>query len=379
MNADASETRRARCRFETDGMSGAPAEGEAEARITDEGISVGPVSVEFLDADLLVDEDRVLALGLYPEGTLRLFHLGRRHQTFASALASARDGARLAGMLAHGLSAPVRFSGTLREPGGPVPARLLIYATHLAVVPDAADPFQLPFGSFDEITFDEAAWDVRIGTAGRCFVFGQLARQTEAFARALSMAWEDQKRRFSKASGTSSFADGLAVPATELAGFGGLLERFTASERIEGARLLVELAGREQVGLGLVELLDPDPDGLAAAVPLPHNMAAFLMAGVGDLPGVGDLAVLEILSGPSAATYVFRGRGEAIGRDLQALHFRRGPLALSEAELAGPASRPYRLALRRLEPLRRLRAATVARVVHGTGWEAALRRALPAV
>ncbi|MCC6128447.1 MAG: hypothetical protein IT186_00855 [Acidobacteria bacterium] len=351
-------------------MSGVPAEGEAEARITDEGISVGPVSVEFLDADLLVDEDRVLALGLYPEGTLRLFHLGRRHQTFAAALAAARDGARLAGMLAHGLSAPVRFSGTLREPGGPVPARLLIYATHLAVVPDAADPFQLPFGSFDEITFDEAAWEVRIDTAGQSFVFGQLARQTEAFARALSKAWEDQKRRFSKASGTSSFADGLAVPATELAGFGGLLERFTASERIEGARLLVELAGREQVGLGLVELLDPDTDGLAAAVPLPHNMAAFLIA------SIGDLTVLEVLSGPSAATYVFRGRGEALGRDLQALHFRRGPLALSEAELAGPASRPYRLALRRLEPLRRLRAATVARVVHGTGWEAALRRAL---
>ena len=42
--------------------------------------------------------------------------------------------------------------------------------------------------------------------------------------------------------------------------------------------------------------------------------------------------MLEILAGPSAATYVFEAPIEDVNRDLQLLHFRRGALALTEAE-----------------------------------------------
>ena len=100
--------------------------------------------------------------------------------------------------------------------------------------------------------------------------------------------------------------------------------------------------------------------------------AAFLLAEV-----LGRV-VLELLSGPSAATYVFRGTREEIGADLAALHFRRRGLALTRAEEAGPEGRPYRLALRRLEPLKRLRAATLARLVHDGRWPESLAKALDA-
>jgi hypothetical protein len=177
--------------------------------------------------------------------------------------------------------------------------------------------------------------------------------------------------RCARASGSALLADGRPVPARDLGtDFERLLESFSAPERIDGAREIVKRAGRDSSALGLAELLDPDDESLAAKEELPENTAAFLLA------QAGALVVLELLSGPSAATYVFRGTTAAVGRDLADIHFRRRALALTDTEARGPAGRPYRLALRSLEPLKRLRAATAARVIHAEGWGEALARAL---
>jgi hypothetical protein len=116
----------------------------------------------------------------------------------------------------------------------------------------------------------------------------------------------------------------------------------------------------------LVQLLDPDSEPVAGSTGLPQPWACFLLV------PLGGLVVFEILAGPAAATYVFEGDPAAVGSCLQALHARRGPLALSDAEARLTPANPYRLALRRLEPLRRLRDATRARLVHNDGWDAAL-------
>ena len=84
----------------------------------------------------------------------------------------------------------------------------------------------------------------------------------------------------------------------------------------------------------------------------------------------------QILAGPAAATYLFRDEIEAVNRDLQQLHFRRAPLALTADEAELTPSNPQRLALRRLEPLQRLRSSTTARLIHNEGWQNALRGAL---
>ncbi len=122
--------------------------------------------------------------------------------------------------------------------------------------------------------------------------------------------------------------------------------------------------------LGFVQLLDPDTQAPAAPTLLPETWAMFLLA------PVGSTHVLELLAGPSAATYAFNEGIEAVNRHLQALHFRRAPLALTPNEAAVTPTNPHRLALRKLEPLQRLRAGTVARVKHNEGWEKSLRRAL---
>lgn len=370
MSRDADEVRRSRCAFEADGLPEGSRRGESEAVVDDDGLSAGGLRVEWLDADGLLDADRVLTLSVWPSGTLRLSMLGRRHETFARALAEARDATRVRGLLAHGLGTPLAFDGSCLLGGAAVPARLLVFATHVTAVPEGRDPFQVPLGAVREIRFEREDYRVVLETDEGPHAFGHLARRTEAFVRELERARDDQGRRLAEASGTSAFADGLGVAAASLPGFDRLLSASTAPERAESAAEVLSRARRDEARLGLVELLDPDEESLAARVPLPKDVAAFLLA------PVGDRVVLEVLSGPSAATYVFRGDAAAVNRDLQAIHFRRRALALTEAEAAGEAGRPYRLALRRLPPLRRLRAALVARVVHAEGWKAGLSRAL---
>lgn len=368
---DAGEPRRARCDFESEGLAGAPARGEGEAVVDDDGVTVAGVRVEFLDADAFADERRVLTLGLHPEGTLRLSMLARRHGTFSAALGEARDAARVRGLLAHGLGAPEPFDGALLEPGPTRDARLLVWPTHVAVVPAGGDPFQVPLGTLSGVSFSEGTWEVVLENETGNVHVGRLARRTDAFARAVREARSAMLERFARASGTTGFADGRAVPASGLGpGFELLLVRFSAPERLAGAREIVRRAGRDACHLGLAELLDPDEESLAAEGGLPENTAGFLLA------PVGGRVVLELLSGPSAATYVFRGALAGVARDLAALRFRRRALALDDPEAGGPAGRPYRLAFRRLEPLKRLRAATVARVVHDERWADRLAGAL---
>jgi len=153
-------------------------------------------------------------------------------------------------------------------------------------------------------------------------------------------------------------------------GFDALLARVSAPERSDCAAALLAAARGGEPRLGFVQLLDPDADSLAPETPLPEGWASFLL-----VPS-GSLVALEILAGPSAATYVFAGDAGAINRDLQSLHLRRGPLALTEQQAEVTPANPYRLALRRLEPLQRLRAATRARVIHDDGWADASKKAL---
>jgi hypothetical protein len=275
-------------------------------------------------------------------------------------------------MLAHGIDAPRLFDGMLLAPPPGTPAALRVYPTHLTVVPPGGDVFQVPFGAVESVRFDEAGWSVALEAPGGPFVFGQLARQSEPFFRAVTGAREAQARRLSEISGTDLFTDGGGVPASMLGAFDRMLESWCAPERLEGARTLLGKGDRAGSRLGLVDLLDPDENGLAAKTELPGNLAAFLL-----VPFDGKV-VLEILSGPSAATYVFRGGVDAVNRDLQAIHFRRRPLALDPREEQVSTGRPYRLALRKLEPLMRLRAATAARVIHSGGWAAALEAVLGA-
>ncbi len=393
--------------------------GEAEFRLFADRLQVAPraqapFDIEFLDVEAVRLADYSIELALWPEGKLLLQKLGRLWEGFAAALLDARDDAALHGVLAHGLSEKARFDGAIADAEPLVGARLRVYPTHLAAVPRGGLPLQVPWGAVEEIRFHEPSYSVVLRSGSQTNRFGRLARKTEAFQRACEDARREQQERIVLAITphlpplsplasrrlTGAFQDGLGVAQSVLeaaapASFQTLLERLTSGERLDRAKKLFAASRPGEARIGIVELLDAqqpaegavEEDGNAAAdsqtPPLGENLAAFLLAPIASAPA----AALEILYGPAAATYVFQasstdpaGGLAAINADLQAIHFRRAVLALTESQAAGPPGRPYRLALRAVPAVSRLRAATLARIAHGRGdfgapFQAALSRA----
>jgi hypothetical protein len=364
------DPRRARAAFALhDARGRVVREGDAEALISDDVLSVGPVTVAFLDTDALRAHDYRLELGLWPDGRLVLTQLGRRFDAFARALGRARNQARVAGLLAHGVALPETFSAAILGDPSPRPAELQLYDTHVTVVPEDGDPWQLPLGAVTAMHTQDDPPGVVLDAGPTHTVVGQLGRRQGAFHRSVERHWAQQARLLAEVTGQAGFADGLGRPRGQVGGFDQLIARYTAPGRAECARALLA-AATDDPRLGFVQLLDPDAEALESATALPEHWASFLLV------PVGALTVLEILAGPGAATYVFRAGIAEVNRDLQALHFRRAPLALTPVQAEVTPANPYRLALRRLEPLKRLRACTAARLIHNEGWPAALTQAL---
>jgi len=368
------ETRRARASFALyDAAGRIEASGEGDAEAGDEALTVGPVALDWLDADGLLAAEHALTLDRWPSGRLVVSKLGRRFDTFAAAVREARDRARVSGFLAHGVDDPLPFGGAVLDPPPVREARLLAYATHLTAVPREGDPFQVPYGAVAGLRLDADRHAVALQTADGEVVLGRLARDTDAFHSAIRTARDAQARRLADLSGEAVFADGLGVARSALRRIDELARAFAAPEREAGLPALLGTADPlEAVRFGFVELLDLDEQLAPAARELPDHVASFLLV------PARRLVILEVLAGPSAATYVFEGDIEEVNRDLQAVHFRRRPLSLSEKEAELTPSNPYRLALRKLPALQRLRAATRARLNHGPGWEAALAKSIGA-
>jgi hypothetical protein len=364
------EVRRTQAAFALSDASGTVIQsGEAEAVIGDDALTVGPVTVSFLDADALNAADYRITLSLWPGGQLVLSQLGRRFDTFTQELRRVRNQARVAGLLAHGVTMPDVFGGAVLSDAGPCLSEFQVYDTHVTVVPADGDPWQIPLGAVTAVRSQSEPPAVAIETGTHLTILGQLARQREACQAAIVERREAQRRLLAELTGQSGFSDGSGIVRSAIRGFQQLQERFTAPERAPcGSALLAVATGDPR--LGFVQLLDPDGERVRCPAPLPDNWSVFLLV------PVGPLTLLEILTGPAAATYVFRCEIDAVNRDLQLLHFRRAPLALTAEQAELTPGNPYRLALRRLEPLQRLRSVTVARLVHNEGWERALRAVL---
>ena len=355
------EPRRAAAAFELLDATGTVRQaGDGEAVIGDDALSVGPVTISWLDADRVTAADYRIELHLWPEGRLVLRQLGRRFDTFAHELRRVRNQARVAGMLAHGVTMPDVYDGAVLAPDAR-PAELQVYDTHVAVVPGDDEPWQVPLGAVASVRVEREPPGITLVTPAGLTTLGRLGRQRDACLAAITERREAQRQMLAELTGEAGFSDGRGLRPAEVRDYTRLVERFTAPERVPCARTLLSTATADP-RIGFVQLLDPDRESLQPAEPLPSNWAVFLLV------PVGVSTVLEMLAGPSAATYVFREEIEAVNRDLQLLHFRRAPLALSEEQAAITADNPHRLALRKLEPLRRLRSAMVARIVHNERW-----------
>ena len=373
MGPDAEEPRRATASFARLDAKGTLVEdGHGAAVVDDDRLTVGPLVVAHLDADALRAENSQLQIDRWPGGRLVVASLGRRFDTFARALAQARNHARVVGLLAHGLGRPDVFDGAVLDTARPGRAGIHVYDTHVTLVPETGMPWQVPFGALTTVERLDTPPAVVLREGATSTTLGWLARQRDALFSLVSERVHAQRRLLADLTGQDGFADGLGVPRSSIQDFDRAVARSTAPERVESARAVLAAADAEP-RLGFVKLLDPDDGTLEAPSALPPHWASFALA------PVRGATVLEILSGPSAATYVVRAPIDAVTRDLQVLHFRRAPLALRDEEAKLTHDNPLRLALRALDPLRRLRDATTARVIHGVGWTNAFQAAIGAI
>ncbi len=382
MKPEPDDSRRAAATFTlVDGKGQVVEQGAGMAIVDDERLHIGPLVVAHLDADALRVADYRLTVDLWPGGQLVVAGLGRRFDTFARALARARNQARVAGVLAHGLTAPEIFDGAVLDEARHGRAELHVYDTHLTIVPETASktvpetasgtglPWQVPFGAVTAVEPLESPAGVVLGEASTRTTLGWLGRRRDALVSLVSAHVHEQRRLLAELTGQDGFADGLGVARAAIHDFDRTIARVTAPARVEHVRAVLAAADAEP-RLGFVKLLDPDDATLEASTPLPAHWASFVLA------PVRGRTILEIASGPSAATYVFAGAIDDVNRDLQALHFRRAPLALGDEAARLTHDNPLRLALRALGPLRRLRDATRARIVHDDRWAAAFRAAI---
>jgi hypothetical protein len=365
------ETRRAPAAFAIRDAGGAvTAQGQAEAVIDDDGIAVGPITVPFLDADTLRAAEYRIEIGCWPDGTLVLSQLGRRFDTFTAELRRTRNQARVAGVLAHGVAMPTVFPGAVLGERTARPVDCQLYDTHITLVPEDGNPWQVPIGALTGVESVDDPPAVVLATADGRTVIGQLARRRDEFHRNVTEQRRTQARLLESLTDATVFADGVGIERPRVPRFEALVDRWTVPDRAACAAALLQAARDGEPRFGFVQLLDPDAEARLQLPALPEHWASFLLV------PVGRLCVLEILAGPGAATYVFEEAIRAVNRDLQLLHFRRAALALRGKDAEPAAGNPYRLALRTLEPLKRLRAATRARLVHGEGWADALATAL---
>jgi hypothetical protein len=344
--------------------------GQAEAVIDDDGLSVGTITVAFLDADTMLAEDYRIEIGCWPGGTLLLNQLGRRFDSFTAELRRTRNQARVAGLLAHGIAMPAVFPGAVLGQSSARPVECQVYDTHVTLVPEDGDPWQIPLGALTDVERTDEPPAVVLVTADGRTAIGLLARRRDEFHREVTGRRDAQARLLQSLTGAALFADGLGVVRSRVPRFDALVERYTLPDRAECASILLRAARGGEPRLGFAQLLDPDAEAVEALPSLPEHWASFLLV------PVGPLTVLEILAGPSAATYLFEATIQDVNRDLQLLHFRRAALALRATEAEPGAGNSYRLALRKLEPLKRLRAATRARLIHNDDWANSLAKAL---
>ncbi|MGE5672331.1 MAG: hypothetical protein ACM3XM_00385, partial [Mycobacterium leprae] len=278
--------------------------------------------------------------------------------------------------------------------------RIMLYRSSLVVVPSATDFFNVAYADIQSLAFDPERYclELRLDLGERLVFtmlggrFGELEREIRRLTQALYHRTAAYLRERLPAEApdaqlpplASTLRQGKAVSrgAIQAAapGLWPFLEQllFTneAGESAPGRRAcfehLCQMAQDQYIYVGLREGFESREERVA---PVCWFVVAF--------PDQGRMAV-EVTNESGYATYVYRMAGpvetavRSLSRAMVALNFRREVISASEAELAGPKMGRYRVALRKLAPVRQLREMFVGKAAHTTeeAWAARMAELL---
>jgi hypothetical protein len=375
-----------------------------------------PLAFDLGDIDRLEAGDWDVRLTLYPGQTLTLRRFGKAFSDLARELLEVYRGRLVQCLLVSDLNEVARFSGRVRlespDRACVGPAEIRLYESNLAVLPDAAAPFQWRLADLAAIEVDQTSYAVVVSCAGERLTVGHLAKRTGELAervRSRVTALTERTARplhalfpflepgqFRQAA--SLLHDGACAPVTKLETVHAsirqvLLDRVVDGELMPYVKALAERASGQEWHAGLKVIrrdraeADGAPEPEEALAAEEARDPAIFEAGEGlevlywfffpvaARKGTATHVAWEATSREGRATYLFRLQpGESAERaitglnaGLVALNFRREPVYLDAHTLESELRyRHYAIAQRKMPDMGRVRQAFAGRAIHRT-------------
>ncbi|HYF95814.1 MAG TPA: hypothetical protein VD969_26655 [Symbiobacteriaceae bacterium] len=356
--------------------------GPCRVELTDENLVIAPAaggnaySLYYSDIDRVTDLNHELELRLADGRVFSIYFLGTWYGQCLTDL-RLRRGAQLTrnlGMLDAEFQKEFRGAYTFESPEGARhadrAARIALYRTSMVVEPDGGDFWSAAYADIDLMGFDAGryALDMQLDLGERISFsmlgtrFGELEGEIRRLIR------EMYERTAAALAGLGLSADAaLSLAALLRQGKAVRQERVTAlapglwptfaADRQASFEWLRSVAAELYVGFR---------EAFSGGKPVYWYVAVF--------PEQGAMAV-EVPSEEGNATYVYRLDGPPersvarLSRAMVALNFRREVISCSDAELNEGRMSRYRVAVRKLEYVRRLRGMFIGKAAHTEGWQ----------
>ncbi|HYG56536.1 MAG TPA: hypothetical protein VD902_00510 [Symbiobacteriaceae bacterium] len=379
------------------------AEGSCQVALDEDGVYIlpdrgGEIRLYYSDIDRVLDQEWHLSLAMCDGQVYTLYFLGSWYGQCVSDLRRLRGNQLTRNLLMLDGVAEKEFQGaySFLSPDGlnhsDRSCKITLYRTSLVVEPQQQDFWSAAYADVEFMQFDQAEYALRLqldlgeriafsmlGTR-----FGELEREIKRLTEAMYtrtaanlQPFLPEIRQSALQALSRTLRQGRAIHRDALHPevWGQMQHLFFSTDdpaRKESFTYLTGQAAPEHVFIGLREPFT------ASAPPICWFVVAF--------PDRGTMAV-EVTNEEGNATYVYRLSGPVgravteLSRAMVALNFRRDVISASDKELEGERMARYRVALRKLPHVRRLREMFVGKAAHTTAeaWQRRMDQLLKGV
>ncbi len=151
--------------------------------------------VDWADVDAVEVGDYLLRLKLASGEWIELSMLGKRTRELTDGLQQSLRAFQAKNLLLEEPVGGEAFECELTREGASMAAQARIFATSLVLVPQAATPFNVPFGELESFAFDEGRYAVDVKALGGELSLSKLGKQTQPFLRLLEQRLAELRQR----------------------------------------------------------------------------------------------------------------------------------------------------------------------------------------
>jgi hypothetical protein len=336
-----------------------------------------PIAFDLGDIDRVTPGEWEMSLALYTGNSIVLKQFGTVFSRMQEELLAAWRDRTVQCLLLEDLAEVERYDAAANG----TRAQIRLYGSNLAALPVAADPTQVRLADIDSVAFDESTYTVVLEAATGQLAISKLAKKTEDFREKLAEVLDALRNRTAAVLhdrfpflSPDQLRD-LVMTMPE--GRSASRESLAAIHpRLPDA--LVKVAVDDDLAPYFEELRKFATGSWHAGFKFTRDEDELFFWFFMPIKGK-DIVAWEATTGTGRATYFFRGSTtvEQLTRGLALVNFRREPVYLPDESLEQqPKFHRYAIGARKLEDLRRLRAAYLGRAIHSSTeeWMEQLKR-----